>query len=666
MRTRKKIFLSAGVLLASTLLLAACGSGGGKTDSSGGSAAGGEDLQTTYNYVYSTDPTTFDYTLSSRTINGDHFANFVDGLLENDKYGNLTPALAESWEVSDDGLKYTYHLRKGVQWVDSEGNEVAEVKAADFVTGLKHAVEVQSETLYIVADSIVGLSDYASGAITDFSQVGVKAVDDYTVEYTLNAPESFWNSKTTYGILYPVNEEFLNEKGDSFGAATPDSILYNGPFLLSNFTAGSVIEYAKNESYWDKDNVYLDEIKFTYYDGSDPSSLFKGFDDGSYATARVFPNDAGYSEVTDKYGDDIIWSETDGTTFNMTFNFNRQTYNATSKADDTQKSDTQKAILNKEFRQAIQFAFDKVTYNAQNVGEEGASKSVRNTLIPGEFVTIDGKNYGDVVQEELVKMDATAFEGVDLKDGQDAYYNADKAKETFAKAKEALSAEGVQFPIHLDLPSPETSQVLVNQAKSLKKSIEDALGADNVVIDVQLLSEDAYNTATYLVNDGKDADFDLSTASGWGPDYIDPSTYLNIYNSRNGDLLHTLGLNGSEIVAGEDTTKGAKDAIGLSEYDALLDAANAITDDNNARYAAYAKAEAWLLDNVLQIPIKANGGLPSLTNVIPFERPYSWAGLSDAKYKNVKVTKEPITSAEYDKAKEAWEKGREESAKEAE
>ena len=200
----KAIWKYSTLLLASTIALAGCSSSDGDKDGAKGDsdeAASNVVEGATLNTVYGTDIASLDYTFSSRATNSVHYTNFVDGLLENDSLGNLIPALAEEWEVSDDGLTYTYHLRKGVKWVTNDGTEYAEVKADDFVTGLKHAADIESETLYIVSNSIKGLADYVSGKTDDFADVGVKAVDDYTVEYTLNAPESYWNSKTTYGIL---------------------------------------------------------------------------------------------------------------------------------------------------------------------------------------------------------------------------------------------------------------------------------------------------------------------------------------------------------------------------------------------------------------------------------------------------------------------------------
>lgn len=643
-------------------MLGACGS-----NAKGSSSSKKSDLVSEYSSVYVTDLETLDYTFSSRKTNSDHYTNFVEGLLENDQYGNLKGDMAKSWEVSDDGLTYTYHLRKGVPWVDSEGNEYgADVTANDFVTGLKHAVDVQSETLYIVADSIKGLSDYIDGKTNDFSTVGVKAVDDYTLQYTLNKPEPFWNSKTTYGILYPINEEFLKSKGKDFGKPTPDSILYNGPFILANNTAKSVIEYTKNESYWDPKNVHLDTVKWTYNDGSDPDGLFKSYENGELSLARVYPNSPGYKDVTKAYPDGVTWSQTGGSTYNLTFNFNRGTFDATSKTTDKEKEDTQKAILDRNFRLAILFGFDKKSYNAQSVGEEGATKALRNTLVPADFVEIGGKPYGDTVASKLKALDSDAFGDVNLSDGQDGYYNADKAKEYMEKAKTELEAKGVQFPIHLDMPVEETSEISVNMVKSLKKSVETSLGSDNVVVDVQLLNEDKYLAATYQATTGQAGDFDITNASGWGPDYTDPSSYLNIYDSRKGDMIHTLGLEASAVVQGTDPSTAAKKAINLSEYDALLDKAAAITDDFDARYTAYADAEAWLLDNALQVPIYADGGTPRVTNVVPFSGPYGWAGIAANKLKYVEVQSDIVTTDQYDKAKKAWETKKEETAKEAE
>ena len=131
---------------------------------------------------------------------------------------------------------------------DSRGRRYAPVTAKDFVTGLKHAVDGKSKGLSIVSSSIKGLEAYIKGETSDFSTVGVKALDDQTLEYTLNQPETFWNSKTTNGVLFPISTEFLKSKGDEFGQpGNVKSILFNGPFLLKSITSKSEITFEKNE-----------------------------------------------------------------------------------------------------------------------------------------------------------------------------------------------------------------------------------------------------------------------------------------------------------------------------------------------------------------------------------------------------------------------------------
>lgn len=645
----KKGYLVAGVALLSLAALQGC---------SNSSSAKKED--TTYSYVFVEDPTTLDYTVSGRHGTSQITTQGVDGLLENDRYGNLIPSLAKDWKVSSDGLTYTYILRKGVKWYTSDGEEYAEVTADDFVTGLKHAADKKSSTLYIVQDSIKGLNDYVEGTTKDFSEVGIKAVDKYTVQYTLNQPESYWNSKTTYGILQPVNADFLKSKGDDFGSVDPSSILYNGAFLLKSVTSKSSIEFEKNENYWDADKVSIDNIKLTYNDGSDPESLYKNFDKGNYTRARLYPTKSSYKDIEKKYKDDIFYTPQDQSTYYVSFNLNRKAYEFTSKENDSQKTDTHKAILNKDFRQAITFAFDRTAFAAQALGEEGAVKALRSSFVPPAFVSANGKEFGDFVKEELAS-DST-WNDVDLSDAQDGFYNVEKAKASFEKAKTALEAEGVQFPIHLDIAANQTDETNTQQISSLKQSIESSLGKDNVVVDVQAESADDYERTGYYAESADQKDYDLSEPSGWGPDYDDPSTYLDVFKSE-GVQSDKIGVDGE---SDEDVDK----VVGLDKYTELVSEAAGITDDLEARYKAYAKAQAWLTDSAIIIPLYSKGAMPVLSKIVPFSPSYATSGVKgsnvydDGPYKYYELQDEPVTAKQYEKALKKWEKAKEKSNKE--
>lgn len=623
-----------------------------------------------YSYVFATDLRNMDYTMTYRQSDHIHNANFVDGLQENDPLGSYVADLATKVSHNADYSVWTYTLRKGVNWVTSTGEVYAEVKAQDFITALQHAADFNSNMLYIVAGSIKNLDKYVNGEITDFTQVGIKATDDYTLEYTLNGPESYWNSKTAYSILYPINKEFLETKGAgcklgspvpstcTFGKPQPDSILYNGPYILTNFTSKSVIEYTANANYWDKKNVFIPTVKLVYYDGTDPDSLLRAFTAGTYSAARIYTtNQASYEAAKVTYKDNIYTSLTGGSTFNMTFNIARTAYVLTKKTTDKQKTDTAKAILNKNFRLAIMFGFDRVTYLAQAVGSDLAKVGLRNALTPPTFVNVNGKNYGEAVSAELTKLDATTFPaGFNLTDGQDPYYNPTIAAAFMAKAVTELTAQGVSFPIVLDIPEDSTNTVGINQGQSLKNSIEKSLGANNVVIAVNITDEDTYLNATYYAGSGEDSDFDISTASGWGPDYVDPKSYLDIYDPVNGDMLSSTGLN--PVSNATPTMIANTKAVGLDAYQALIDTADKQTTDVNARYALYAKADAWLIANAYTIPINADGGTPTVSKVVPFTAPYSWAGIASYKFKYMQVSDKIVTVADRDAAFAAWTKKR--------
>lgn len=647
-----KLLALAGVTLLAAGTLAAC--------SGSSSSAKGEK---TFSYIYETDPDNLNYLTTNKAATANITSNVIDGLLENDRYGNFVPSMAEDWSVSKDGLTYTYTLRKDAKWYTSEGEEYAEVKAQDFVTGLKYAADKKSDGLYLVQESIKGLDAYVKGEITDFSQVGIKALDDYTVQYTLNKPESFWNSKTTMGVLAPVNEEFLNSKGDDFAKGTDSSsILYNGPFLLKSIVAKSSVEFAKNPSYWDKDNVHIDKVKLSFWDGQDTNKPTEAFKDGSFTMARLFPTSASYTETEKAFKDNIVYTQQDSTTYLVGTNIDRQSYKYTSKTTDEEKTSTKKALLNKDFRQALAFGFDRTAYASQVNGASGATKLLRNLFVPPTFVQADGKNFGEMVKDKLVTY-GDEWSNVNLDDAQDGLYNPDKAKAEFAKAKTALQAEGVKFPIHLDMPVDQTNTTKVQRVQSFKQSVEENLGSDNVVVDIQQLQKDDVLNITYFAETAAGEDWDISDNVGWSPDFADPSTYLDIIKPSVGENTKTyLGFDSG-------TNNAAAKQVGLEDYEKMVVEAGEETTDVSKRYEKYAAAQAWLTDSALIIPTTSQTGRPMLSKMVPFTLPFAYSGnkgMSEALlYKYLDVQDKAVTTEEYQKAQENWLKEKEESNKKA-
>lgn len=622
-----------------------------------------------YNYVYSSDPDTFDYLYSFQAIDNEHTSNFVDGLLEHDQYGNLVGALAESYEVNDDSTVFTFKIREGATWVTDEGEEYADVTAHDFVAGLRHAAEFQSQTLYLVQYTIKNLDAYTKGEV-EWDEVGIKALDDYTLEYTLEEPTPYFHTLTTYSTLMPVNQEFLESKGEgcklgspdpgncSFGEVAADGILYNGAYILSNYASKSVIEYTANENYWDAEHVYIPKVKLVYYNGSDPDSLFNGFDKGEYSAAPVYTDNAAiYKTAKEKYGDAIYISRTTSTTFWISWIFDRNIYHApgnetqdVSPQTDKQKADTSLAKQNTAFRKAIFYASDISAVNSQYVGEDLKLGRLRNTLTQPDFVlTSEGTLYGDLVSKALTQTNPTEYpEGFDLSDGQLAYYNPELALQYANQAKEELGALGVEFPIQLDAIVNGESEKGVKAAQALADVLETNLDG---FVKLNIILSDS--TTMSSMNTADTMNTDLYIGTGWGPDYGDPKTYVDIMDPDSGDMLKYLGLNWTGSEVGEDAA--VKEAIGLYEFKALKDAAEAVIDDNDKRFELYAQAEAYLLDNALFIPYITQGGNYSVSKVIPYTNLYGAYGLSDSKYKYMQVSDSIVTNEEREALKADWE-----------
>lgn len=539
---------------------------------------------------FSSDPKTWDILATSRAADAEAIVNTYDGLVEYDCENVMQPALAESWEVSDDGLTYTFHLRQGAKWVDSQGREVGEVKADDFVAGMQHMMDVMGGLEYLIEGIIVNASEYISGDVTDFAEVGVKAVDDYTVEYTLCQPTSFFMTMLGYNVFAPMSRSYYESKGGKFGAdfdnsaasytygKTPSDIAYCGPYLVSNFTSENTIVFTANPAYWNKDNITIKTLTWLYNDGQD---ALKGYNDTMSGVLDGAGLNASAAEQakTDGVFDTLAYvSATDATTFSAFLNVNRAATSnvndgsvvSPKEGDEEAMTRTHAAFLNVHFRRAIMFALDRATYNAQTVGEDLKYASLVNTYTPGNFVSLEedttvdingtattfpaGTYYGAIVQAQIdadgltIKVwDPEAEGGAGSSTQFDGWYNPDEAAAELATAVEELAAEGVEVsaenPIYMDIPYFSGSEAFGNRANALKKSIETVLGGAVIVNLVECVDSNAWYYAGYYTDFGYEANYDFYDVSGWGPDYGDPQTYLDTFlPDYSGYMVKCIGL----------------------------------------------------------------------------------------------------------------------------
>ncbi len=542
----------------------------------------GYTLKDSYTLVYTSDPSNWDVLATSKAVDSEALVNTYDGLVEYDSEGNLKPALAESWTVSDDGLTYTFKIRDGAIWTDVQGNKVADVKADDFVAGFQHMLDAAGGLEYLVQGLIVNASEYIDGTVTDFAQVGVKAnADTNEVSYTLCQPTSYFLTYLGYGVFAPMSRDYYVAKGGTFGAAYdaaaetyayakgPDSIAYCGPYTISSNTAKNSIVFSKSASYWNKDNIKLSTITWLYDDGEDVLRGYKDMKTGALDGAGL--NASALVEArkdivpgTDKTYFDLYGyvSSTDATSFMAFYNVNRASHaNYNDGAIPSPKSEAEQtrtiaALRNASFRRAISFATDRATYNAQGVGEDLKYNSLRNTYTPGNFVSLTedvtvkingvdktypaGTMYGKIMQDQIdadgVKIkvwDPTADGGVGSSDGFDGWYNVDNAKAELAKAIEELAAIGIEVsaenPIYIDVPTLMISATWKNKENAYKQSIETALEGKVKINLVACNNADEWYYAGYDTYTGDQANYDMYDLSGWGPDYGDPQTYLDTF-----------------------------------------------------------------------------------------------------------------------------------------
>ena len=520
----------------------------------------GHTLQKTYHTTYFTDPRTLDYLATGAQSDTEILIQTVDGLAEYDNLGSLQPKLAESWEVSDDGLTYTFHLRKGVKWYTSEGEAYAELTANDFVAGVQHVLQAEAGLEYMLGSGgahIVGVDDYLYGEGT-LDKIGVKAIDDYTLQYTTDQKVPYFTSMLSYSIFLPVCRSFMESKGSDFAVAGDvTSQVYCGPFLLKSIRAGEEIVCVKNPGYYDADKVTLDAIHWTNADNDNPAGMYEKVLSGGYAGMALTGETLEMAKADGTLEKYAYVADTSATSYFAGMNLNRGTFAldngaCASPKTEQQKADTVTALNNKLFRKALAHAWEKRTYNAATRGEELALTNLRNMLNHPELVKLEhavtddkghtfpaGTMYGELVQYYCDQLGCR----INVRDGVDGWFDAAAAKQYLADAKQELG-DLVSWPIRIDLVYYSGNEVQTNQANAYKTSIESVLGAENVTVNL-IAAETAndYYSSGYLAENGEKGNFDFFYGSGWGPDYGDPGSSLNAFQGNGaGYMTIVLGL----------------------------------------------------------------------------------------------------------------------------
>ncbi|MEW8974225.1 MAG: peptide ABC transporter substrate-binding protein [Tissierellaceae bacterium] len=574
-----------------------------------------------YRTIYSAEITTLNYLITSSSVEFGIAANLIDSLTDYDKYGVVKPALATEWEVSEDNLVWTFKIREGVKWLRYDGSEYGEVTADDFVNGIKYILDPSNKSLTAnIAYSVIKNGEkYYNGEIEDFEKVGVKALDRYTLEYTLERPVPYFLSMTTYVCFFPVNGEFLNEVGDRFGTDNMN-ILYNGAYIMESFEPQSRRVLVANDKYWDRENVHIDRLVAIY--NKEASNLASElFLRGEIDSATIPP--AVLDEwMKDPQKQDLIRP-------------NRTTYYSYFYAlnfdplfpEEFEPDNWRIAVNNRNFRKAIFHALDRKA--AMLTAEPYTPENrIHNTITPKNFVNYKGVDYTQMGSlADIVDRDS---------------FNEDLALEYKEKAMEELKGKA-KFPVKILMPynTGATGAGIgwANRAQVIEQQMESLLGRDfiDIIIDP--------NPPTGFLQEVRRSGRYALLECNWGPDYADPETFTDPFVP-------------SGTYNKPQFAEGYREDNGKNRYENLLDEAKNELVDIERRLNLFAEAEAFLIDEAFVIPYGVGGGGYIASKLNPFEVPYSPFGVSTERYKRQQILENPMNTQRYDEEFKIWEKER--------
>ena len=665
----------------------------GPIDDQGYYTAGGIKFKTkdTLKTTYATEPTKdlFNYLTNTWTYNSYHYCNMVDGLVENDKYGNIVGALAIAYKttINGDGTQtWSFQLREDANWVkNDDGSVYAQVKAQDFVSSAEYVLNALNGAgaANLYTDFIVGAKAYLDGETEDFDTVGVKAPEDFIIEYTLKEPTPYFITCLTYSPFLPVNGEFLENEGTDFGTTVND-ILVNGAFRITEHTPENKIVYTKNSSYYDAEHVYLNKVERKFVPGdATPDTTRTWYEAGEIDSFAVSAKDkTGYAKYVTggEQGEGSLKNPVDPScngvqsyytaTFIGYWNFNRDFYEFADDAHTTteqERKDTNIAIYNKDFRLGFFYGLDAEAFMKQLDPVEPYNYIMRG-YTNKELVSAGGKDFTDFVndvyneKQGLSGEDAVSLIGID--NGGDPVHDNDKAHEYFVKAKAALDAANVTYPIYIDMLGDMEVEAHAFE-KDMVKALEEAATVDGVKMvkcNFNVPSSNDQNTDWGSIH----SNYDFSLWSGWGPDYADPKTFAHTWIIY-GDMVEYSRLPSSEsdlatmelspyvpqkyqdLKVGDDASAAlaAMQEDLLGEYTELYRIADAIVDGDKLveRYEAFAEAEYNLIyESAIIAPwYTRNGYSAQVAKTVPWQAGRASYGLTSDKYKNVIAIENPIT-----------------------
>lgn len=627
-----------------------------------------------YRSLYSSEVTTMNYLVSSTTYELVVGANTIDSLVENDTYGNILPCGAESWEVSEDGLTWTFHLRAGQYWYDADGNQKDPVTANDYVAAARYVCDsaMDSNNSYLMDGWIVNAEELinytaaqlaepveqgteagedqdivvdANGILYEGSEwnketekydtwteipavapedLGVEAVDDLTLVYHMVKPRPYFLTALQFGTYWPAPASLLAELGDAYGLDNY-SMWFNGAYILSEFKPQEKRIYTKNVNNWDAEHVYIERIEQicnTEAATLEPEMFLRGEVDGA---------DIG-SDIVADWMSDPEKSQMISTTrvtgdYSYFFGFNFEP-----KFDaEYEPENWVIAVNNENFRKAVFHGIDRDGYLAAKYPGDDPSIHKINTVTPKGFSVNNGKDY--------------VFYGGLAKYTENDSFDPELAVQFRDAAKAELEAAGCKFPIKVPINYNTNSTTWANCTVVLEQQLEELLGAD--FIDIIVVP---YSGSSFLNETRRNGNYALQELN-WGADFMDPETWADAFERKNNYNFFCHETDTYRVF--QDTKTEETNAL-IDQYYELVDAAREETSDMDARYEAFAAAESFYIDHAIVVPGFISGGSYQATKLNGFEGQYAMMGQSSSRYKGQHVYKTAMSQDMYDAQYAEW------------
>ena len=575
--------------------------------------------------------------------------NLWDGLLSFDCYGKVVPAIASSWEHNDDSTVWTFHLRDDVDWVDANGEVKDHLTSKDFLVGFEwvmNSYKNEANNTSMPNDTVVGAADYyeqtkaAGDAAADMTYedmlaagVGIEAPDDYTLVFTCKDPCPYFDTVAAYNSFYPVAPALLDELGiDGFRGCDNTTMWYNGPYVVEEYIQGNTKSYIPNPSYYDAANVSrFERLTITMIsDGSISLQLYENREldevdlgESSIATIQADPSNVFNQQLCEKRPKKFSYC--------FIFNYDKR------KADGTADENWNKAIANKAFRQCFSKGLELSKFYARYNPINPLKCENDFFTMSGLCYTTDGTDYTSLVAKEL-GLDGEKYDGKTMKRLRT---NNGDITDLKKQAMDELSAIGVTFPVHCSYYILAGSTTALDSATVLKQCFTDSFGDDFIVLDIE----------TFVSSTMKEVvapKLQSFVHMGWGADFGDPINFLTQIIVHDDNAYYSCNMTNIEGIAENGAADYQKDLVAAYEqFTDLVNEGRVIVNDTDVRYAAFAKAEAYFLEENLIFPTVYDVTW-CLTHANEYSKINAMYGPCNYKAVNWETSEEAYTTEQYE------------------